>query len=82
MKVMELFEQGEEIDIQDMIITQYELDQITKEQAWAEIKRVTHPDELFFWHMELTSAETMKSDEDVAGQHHLAMQPGVRNRKH
>lgn len=57
MKLYELFNsnllEAEEEAMQHFIINKYELGQLTYEQAWAEIQKITPEDELFFWQMEI-----------------------------
>lgn len=55
MRVYEIFE-DHETSQQDMILSRYEAGQISRDEAWKEIKRVTPKDLLFFWEMELNSA--------------------------
>ena len=51
-----------ETDMQEFIISQYEVGQISYEDAWAKIKEITPEDQLFFWEMELGSAKDLMDD--------------------
>lgn len=88
MKLTEIFDNDgpahdTETDIQDMIISRFELGQITYDQAWEEIKKQTpDPADLQFWQMELIAAEANAEPEEVrvqnAAQRNIEMQPGIR----
>lgn len=59
-KTKGLKESAEQTSQQDFIISAYETGDISKEEAWERIKQCTPKDELFFWDMELNSAEDLK----------------------
>lgn len=77
MKLTELFDRepedtpSDETSLQDMILTRFELGQLTYDQAWEEIVKVTPKDELYFWRMELISADQMKKTPDEISADHL-----------
>lgn len=49
-------------DIEDFIISQYEQEQITYDEAMKKLKQVVDPEELFFWEMELAAARDLKGN--------------------
>lgn len=51
-----------ENDMADFIISKYETGKVTKEQAWAEIKKKVPEDQWFFWERELGMAEELMKD--------------------
>lgn len=60
MKKAEKQPESDETEMQDFIISKYEANKISYDQAWKEIKKITPKKELFFWEMELGSARDMK----------------------
>lgn len=59
-----------ETSVEDMIITRYELGQITYEQAAAELKN-SDPKGYWFWEMELNAARDLKENphDSIANTH-------------
>lgn len=49
-------------DLADFIISKFEAGKVTKEQAWAEIKKKVPEDQWFFWEQELHMAEELMKD--------------------
>ena len=65
MKIKELFEDTE-TSVQDFIITAFEQDEISFEEALRRIQEVSSKDEMYFWEMELHAAKGMKEERQRA----------------
>lgn len=70
MKLAALFE-DQETSIQDIILTQFELGQLTYEQALERLKKVTPADQMFFWELELQMADELKQTPEQVAQKYL-----------
>ena len=70
-KKKKILKEGGETTTQDFILSTFEAGQISKEEAWEQIKKVTPKEELFFWEMELISAAEMM--DDPTNVHHTAL---------
>ena len=56
---------AQQTDLQDLVITSYELDNLTYEEAVNQVKELSpDPMVMFFWLLELRSAQVLK-EEDI-----------------
>ena len=52
-----------ETSMQDFIISQFEAGELTYEQAFKKLKKITPADQLFFWEHELAMADELMKDQ-------------------
>lgn len=76
MKIADILHEDEETSPEDMIITRYELGQVTYDQARRQLQTISPADQFWFWDHELHMArELQKTSDDVAADHIAQITP-------